>query len=280
MPPPIPSWSEALAAVDRSMPQRPADQLWGYWIPEPALLLGSKDEARQIRYVTNWIRARPIWLYLLHVPGSRACNVGTQFWRSFLNGIPDNTSATTRTGKRILEIKNVFGGVFSDDRFDPETNASVYWHGSQFERVPEGLVPTVIWEVFELGFRYELLALDRYVRPSASRSHLEEAHREDLLGMVFPGRWLRAVDSLPSAHSPGLFAALPQRRASALNALRAVLMRWPGCPSTIASAADLRLNDRTESILELERKLAVFYVDTFFFYSGRAPIIPHMWPSN
>ncbi|TBU28874.1 hypothetical protein BD311DRAFT_662634 [Dichomitus squalens] len=278
MPPPIPSWSEAMSTVDRSMPARAADQLWGYWIPEPALLLGAKDEARQIRYLTNWVRARPIWLYLLRVPGSRACQVGPQLWRTFLNGVPEDPTSTTRNGKRIFAIKNVFGEVVADDQFDPETDAPVDWHGTRFQRVPETLAPGIIWEVFELGFRYELLALDRYLRPSKSQSRPDEALREDLLANVFSGSWLRAVDTLPSAHSPGLFAALPQRRVSALNAFRMVLMRWPGCPSSITSASPLQFSDSTETILELERHLAMFYVDTFFFYSGRAPIVPHLYP--
>ncbi|EJF62122.1 hypothetical protein DICSQDRAFT_169692 [Dichomitus squalens LYAD-421 SS1] len=278
MPPPIPSGSEAMSTVDRSMPARAADQLWGYWIPEPALLLGAKDEARQIRYLTNWVRARLIWLYLLRVPGSRACQVGPQLWRTFLNGVPEDPTSTTRNGKRVFAIKNIFGEVVADDQFDPDTDAPVDWHGTQFQRVPETLAPGIIWEVFELGFRYELLALDRYLRPSKSQSRPDETLREDLLANVFPGSWLRAVDTLPSAHSPGLFAALPQRRVSALNAFRMVLMRWPGCPSSITSASPLQFSDSTETVLDLERHLAMFYVDTFFLYSGRAPIVPHLYP--
>ena len=278
MPPPIPSWAQAMSTVDRSMPARTSDQLWGYWIPEPALLLGAKDEERQIRYLTNWVRARPIWLSLLHTPGSRACQVGPQFWRDFLNGVPQDSKSETRKGKRIREIKNVFGQVFADNQFDPESDAPVDWHGERFQQVPKDLAPAVVWEVFELGFRYELLALDRYIRPSEKRSRQEEARREDLLAKVFPGGWLRAVDSLPTASTSGLFAALPQRRVSALNAFRTVLMRWPGCPESITSASELQSHDSTETILGLELHLASFYVDTFFFYSGRAPIVPHLYP--
>ena len=43
MPPSIPSWDRAMRAVDRSACANPTTDRWGYWIPEPALLLGPKD---------------------------------------------------------------------------------------------------------------------------------------------------------------------------------------------------------------------------------------------
>ncbi|KAI1797039.1 hypothetical protein LXA43DRAFT_1147725 [Ganoderma leucocontextum] len=227
----------------------------------------------------NWVRARPIWLYLLHVPQSRACRVPPQFWRSFLNGIPEDPTSTTRNGKRLIEIKNVFGGVFRVEDFDPATDAAVTWHGSTFQSVPETLAPAVIWEMFELGFRYELLALDRFLRPPECASRPEEARRENLLGKIFPGDWLRAVDALPSPDSGGLFAPLPHCRIHALNALRAVLTRWPGCPSSIARSSPLQLNDGVETIIGVERELAGFYVHMFFMTLGRAPLVPRLYPA-
>ena len=257
----------------------PSHDIWGYWFPEPALLVGPKDEARQLRYLTNWVRLRPVWLYLLRVPDSQPTRIGAQLWRDFLNGVPEaSSSTTTRAGKRMGEIKRILGNAFSDGQFNLETLAPVEWHGTCIENVGGDLAPAVLWELFELGFRYELLALDRYLRPSESRSRPEEARREDLLAKVFPGNWLRAVNTLPSVDSPGLFAELPQRRVGALNALRDVLLRWPGCPSTITSAAPLQNNDSADTIVSVERELSWFYVNTFFFCSARAPLIPHLYP--
>ena len=278
MPNPIPSWGESLSMVNRSMSAPASCEIWGYWFPEPALLVGPKDEARQLRYLTNWVRLRPVWLYLLRVPDSQPTRVSAQLWRDFLNGIHEVSSSTTRAGKRMAEIKRILGDVFNDGQFDLETLGPVYWHGSRIDNVGGDLAPAILWELFELSFRYELLALDRYLRPSESRSRPEEARREDLLAKVFPGHWLRAVNSLPSVDSPGLFAELPQRRVSALNALRDVLLRWPGCPSTITSAAPLQNNDSTDTIVCMERELSWFYVNTFFSYSARAPLIPHLYP--
>lgn len=261
------------------MPARPSDQLWGYWIPEPALVLGPKDEERQARYLTNWVRARPVWLYMLSVPESRASQLAPQSWRSFFNGVPGDPNSTTRNGKRQVEIKNIFGTVFREEDFDTTMNAAITWHGATFQTVPDALAPAIVWEMFDLAFRYELLALDRFLRPPDVASRPDEARREAILGKVFPGDWLRAVDSLPSRDSAGLFARLPHRRIQALNAFRAVLARWPGCPSRIASSMVLGSNDTEETILALERDLAGFYVDMFFFCSGRAPLVPHLYPA-
>lgn len=278
MPPPIPSWSEALSGVDRSMLARPSDQLWGYWISEPTLVLGPQDEDRQQHYLMNWICTCPIWLYLLHVPESHASRVAAQFWRSFLNGVPDDPASMTRSGKWLIEIKNVFGSAFREEQFNPGTDHAILWHRCAFLTVPEDLAPAVVWEMFDLGFRYELLALDRFLRPAGSASRQEEACQEDLLAKVFPGCWLWALSSLPSANSSGLFAPLPHRRVTTLNALRAVLVRWPSCPTSIALASPLQLSDGAEMILRFERDLAVFYMDMFFLCSGCAPLVPHMYP--
>lgn len=261
------------------MPAQPADEIWGYWIPDPALLLGPKDELRQRRYLTNWVRARPVWLYLLHVPDSGACKVSPQFWRSFLNGVPDDPMSITRNGKRLLETKNIFSGVFCDEQFDTQNVAPVSWHGRTFQNVPDDLASAILWEAFELGFRYELLALDRYLRPMESRGRQDETRREDTLGRMFPGGWLRAVHSLPSSESHGLFVSLPHRRVSALNTFREILMRWPGCPDKITSTLPLRPADTPGRIEEFEFNLATYYVDMFFFSSGRAPLVPHMYPA-
>ena len=186
--------------------------------------------------------------------------------------------STTRTGKRVVEIQNIFSGVFRKEDFDIQTNDPVAWHGKTFQLVPDHLAPAVIWEVFDLGFRYELLALDRCLRSQGSRDRHDEMQREEFLGSVFPGGWLRSLDSLPSPEAHGLFASLPQRRVSALNAFRQILVQWPACPDGIISATLLQSGDTTQRIEEFEFELARFYVHTFFLYSGRAPLVPHMYP--
>ena len=134
----------------------------------------------------------------------------------------------------------------------------------------------MLWEMFELGFRYELLALDRFLRPMFNRR--EEARREEFLSRIFPGNDIHAVVSLPTTDSPGLFAKDPYRRIGALNAFRDVLLRWAWCPSNIKRSTPLHLRSTAEAIEAMEYSLASFYVNQFFCAAGRAPLVPHLAP--
>ncbi|KAM5540060.1 hypothetical protein V8D89_006200 [Ganoderma adspersum] len=283
MPPSIPSWDRAMRAVDRSARAKPPTDIWGYWIPEPALLLGPKDPVRARRFLLNWVRAQPVWLYMLQVPGAHA-------WRDFLHGVPEEPSSTTMAGRRAFEIKRIFGRVFAEQDFCPAVaspgeagagagaEAEVEWHGGRLtlSAVDARVGPCIVWETFELGFRYELLALDRFMRPVFAPEDIVE--REALVARVFPAGSFWAVSRLPEADSWGLFAPLPHRRIHALNALREILTSWMLCPQKIRVAKPLQLSDSVETIEEMELWLAVYYTQMFFDVSGRAPIVPHRWP--
>ncbi|RPD58900.1 hypothetical protein L226DRAFT_572475 [Lentinus tigrinus ALCF2SS1-7] len=276
MPCPLPCWCRALAQVDRSAVARRPELVWPYWIPEPALILGPQDAVRARRYVMNWVRARPIWLWLLRRGDQAAVTVTTQMWRSYLNGVPE-PSLATKSGRRAMEIKQIFGAVLAQEEVEPHDAGGVQWHQYHLSDVPEDLCPIIIWEVHELAFRYELLALDRACRPA--RTPAEDLRREDLLARVFPSQALWSVISLPPPDSVGLFARVPHRRIAALNALREVLIGWPGCPDALLQETPLTGTDTADRIEVVESRIARFYVNSFFHHAGRAPIVPHMLPS-
>ncbi|KAI0716591.1 hypothetical protein C8Q76DRAFT_794875 [Earliella scabrosa] len=278
MPPPIPSWSQALLSVDRSQPAGPAEQRWAYWVPEPALVLGSHDRHRQRRYVTNWVRACPVWLYVLRHPHADSLRVSSQTWRLFLNGIPDDPSSLTKNGQRYMEIKQVFGAVLAEEDFNCADCGPVKWHQYTFTECPDQLCSLVIWELHELAFRNEFWALDRHFR----RLHnpLDQALREDFLGAVFPHHGIRQLAYLPRSDEFGLFSPLPQRRVNSLNAFREVLRDWPDFPEDLDGAPLLRGSDSSDIIEQYEYGLASFYTQAFFAAAGRAPIVPHLLPSG
>ena len=90
----------------------------------------------------------------------------------------------TKSGKRLIEMKHIFCRVFAETELRPDNHEVVSWHGHTFEEVPEGLAVWVVWEAHELGFRYELLALDRYLHPCPRVE--DEVQREELLARIFP----------------------------------------------------------------------------------------------
>ena len=263
-----------MQAVDRSAPAK--DPIWGYWIPEPALLLGPQERTRVNRYIMNWLRVRPAWLYMLRMSSSSARKVSSQSWRTFFNGVPDDPSNITRSGRRIQEIKSIFGDFFAEAALDPSTQAPVPWFRYNISEINGSVASLVLWEMFDLGFRYELLALDRFFRPNLS--HREEARRVEFLSRIFPGNDIYAVVSLPTADSPGLSAKYPHRRVHSLNAFRDVLLRWAWCPEEITQSAPLHPGSTTAEIEAMEYRLASFYVNQFFLTAGRAPLVPHLTP--
>ncbi len=278
MPPGIPSWQRALSEVDRSQPAPPREVIWPYWVPEPALLIGSQERDRQQRYLMNWVRARPIWISLLQLRDRPLSTVNTQCWRVYLNGVPAKANEQTAYGRRVSYIKRVFSDVLQDDDIEPVNGGDVDWHGHRFSEVPETLCPWILWEVHELAFRYELLALDRDCCCPATM--IEERQAQERIARVFPGQNLWRVTHLPTADQPGLFAASPHRRISALNALHDVAVRWPGCPPPLQNVAALTTLDDTATVEVFEYWLARFYVQIFFKRAGRPPVLPHFLPSR
>ncbi len=277
MPPAIPAWTIALAQVDRSQPVRGPSETWPYWIPEPGLVIGSQDAQRQRKYIINWVRARPIWLSLLQVPDRPTPVVNSQGWRIYLNGVPAEAAVATCTGRRRKAIKEVFGAILEDEDIEPGDSRPVQWHGMRFSEVPEALCPWVVWELHELAFRYELVALDRVCQPP--KTFEQEGEAEDRVASVFPDQSLWSVTRLPGADESGLFARVSQRRVGALNALRDILVRWPGTPIALMNAPDLTIQDPGDTVAEIERIIAKFYVETFFTIAGRPPIVPHFLPT-
>ncbi|RDX41580.1 hypothetical protein OH76DRAFT_1364402, partial [Lentinus brumalis] len=278
MPPELSTWQDAFRSVDLSKPARPNPEIWGYWIPEPALLLRPKTEDRRDRYIMTWLRLRAGWLYLLRLLDVPVTSVPTQWWRDVLFGPTGRTDrdASTLNTKRWEQIKKVFGTIFEEAHFDSNQSGPIWWCGHRVRNVDAKLRSKIIWEMFDLGFRYELLALDRLFVPSRKDPHGEKK-RVDMLAAVFPGHHLYSIPELPD-EGAGLSARVPHRRVPSLEAFRRVVSRWPSCPASIHESPPFAITMSHEEILTREKVLVKYYVDTFFAQSGRAPIVPHEYP--
>ncbi|KAI0686518.1 hypothetical protein C8Q76DRAFT_772315 [Earliella scabrosa] len=275
MPASLSAWQQAMQGVDRSAPAKRGPQLWGYWIPEPGLLLGPKMAERSLRYLSNWLRIRPAWMYVLATPQPGVTRVQPQWWRDYLNGdtetmlVPNNTYRA----RRLEAVKAVFGRALDMGAYVGLGAKTVRWFSYRVGQLDAHLCKLVLWEIHELGFCQELLALDRVLVPAC-----DETWREELLARVFVSHDLYSIHTLPSVPI-GLGADLPQARARYLEALWQVLIRWPLCPSVLHAGQPLALTTRRDRIECLELAMTSFYVSTFFVYSGRAPIVPHALPT-
>lgn len=128
----------------------------------------------------------------------------------------------------------------------------------------------VLWELSELNFRFELLALDK--QASGVSGAAAEDH-QDMICRCFPNYSL--IAELPNA-TQGLASLDWQQRLPILLRLRTLMRDWRGHKPTPLILPDLdSLNLYTETdTLMLEDAVARFYTQTFFNFFGRAAVIP------
>ncbi len=140
------------------------------------------------------------------------------------------------------------------------------------------LMLEMVWELCEMGFRHELLEVDRFLVPSMGRDpDTGKFQRWLMVNNVFPPSRPFHLKQLPTAID-GLAASDLVSRARYLDALRLLLSRWPSVPPSIKSSQSL-LNVASVPLLEkVERDMAKFYCQTFYEVSGRAAIIPRRFP--
>ena len=212
------------------------------------------------------LRARPVWLSVVGLPNFTTAKLPTPVWRDFLHGVPDDPNSHTKNGKCAFEIKQIFGQVFSDQQLNSHTSGTAQWHGCCIKLMNDEIGPFIIWEMFQLGFQYELRALDCALH--SADSNMLEAEREAQLSHIFPEDNLFSVICLPQLDTPGLFAPLPHHRIPSLNVLHDILKKWPMCPLGIMEAKPLQISDTIDAIMDFELRLACFYMQTFFDVAG------------
>ena len=165
--------------------------------------------------------------------------------------------------------------VFDAKTLDKEAPVQFFGHVVP-DAPPELLGKQITWDLFELGFRQELDRLDQHLAPVPRKDDFEyEAFRQEILGLVFPGGM--RYNQLPS-RAVGLAASDIRERAKSLEGLRRLMIWWRTASSSIKKMPPLLLQSN-DFILQAERRLARFYVQQFFETSGRAAVIPHIFPA-
>ncbi|KAG1899744.1 uncharacterized protein F5891DRAFT_1189554 [Suillus fuscotomentosus] len=179
LPPPNLHWEGAMKIVTREQSRihTPYIIYRGYRFPKPALLIGPKlPECLQV-YLANWLASCAPWIG--QVDHDSPCTYPTpQLWRDFLGSVPSAQPQSLKekdpdrkglmaTEKRKQVMWDLFGDNLLEtqgDIFSPE-GVVEYW-GEQIPvttlaNPPTLLAQKVTWELFELGFRYELRDLDQ-----------------------------------------------------------------------------------------------------------------------
>ncbi|KAH7903535.1 hypothetical protein BJ138DRAFT_1020478, partial [Hygrophoropsis aurantiaca] len=220
-----------------------------------------------------------------------------QIWRDFLNSIPSEESLAITAARRAAEgrspttaaiaRKMVAKELFGEDLLDVQGTTwaikdSVEWRGqlipiSTLSDPPTRLMRQILWELYELNFRFELLALDHIMAPEI----WEEApvERRELLYSIFPGEGGLVMWSGPlPSEEEGLFCGSFKQAAPYVESFRKLLWSWNGAPARLRDPVELK-GDGNQTFWTLMECAAHFYVQTFFDHFGRPLVVPHTLPT-
>lgn len=293
MPPTISVWSHALrrviADIDRLVyEKKPTDS--GYIFPEPGLFVGVTTDERKAIYFSNWLKYRSTLIHRQSFSSS-ASPINNQQWRTLLflpldhnPAAPPKHDAPSHRNRTQVQhdivrtlLKNCLD---TDEELDLRTEAAAdtWWNGQKImlgSIPPVNVAQEILWELYELNFRYEFFALDR-------RAHVpvigaNGPPREELILACFPGRPSLMSAPVRSARE-GLASPDWRVRRSPVVAMRMVMQSWKGFTGFgfhVAKNAN-ELSER--EFHDVESAVANFYTQLFYDYFARAAIVPHTLP--
>ncbi|KAN0101362.1 hypothetical protein V8E55_001346 [Tylopilus felleus] len=252
--------------------------------PDPVMMAVVQSPDTMRRYFANWLAIRTTWTQLLIANLSATETLTSKEWRAFLNSTPadlESTKATTSAQGRLNVLKRLHNVL-------PDNATGMTWAGDDkvtfrnhvvkvFKSIPPPQARAITWELCELHFQYDLLAMDREMVPKK----WEElpAEREALWREVCPEHTLGGSwdGPLPTAEN-GLMRTVNERdKFQMLNAFARLLSGWPGAPKHFAHHPITPTFDVT-TLYGARSELMTFYTKKFYQHNGRPPIFPRHLP--
>lgn len=272
-----------------------------YVFPDPGLILSTTNSERGIRYLKNWVKSREAWLYIANSPNRNPVALSLQIWRDllyhgFATGERKEIPAVTLA--RIQGWVKGYGwsvGSNGDIQLDAcapaeeeefDMDLPLEWNGEVLqwgddEFATDGTVQKVLWELYELNFRSELLTMDYELANAHHQTPESSAEREDFVAKCFNGGdeqdfcWFRP--HLSSANSGLTDPDFTLRHPFVVN-LANVMRTWDvSLPSVLASITHIvdRPHLTEKEMYSLEVKVASLYCQTCYDVRGRPPVTPH-----
>jgi hypothetical protein len=275
MPLPIPAWRDALRAVDRDPsrchPSNGSSPHDGKYLFPDASLFATANESRRAKFFATWRAIRPACIFRVSSAESIATPVSNQHWRDFLfDGLLSSSHAAKLVNRRE-EVKALFANALEELQLNLGPSLS-----DHFPSVPVADAQRILWELTELNFRFELLALDK----RASSSPRSEDDRQAMVLKCFNGFSLLVAN--PANANTGLQSQEWREKLPFLLALRALIQDWDwdGVKPTPLLLPDLPSYDMytEKDVQQLEDSIAQFYTQTFFCFFGRAATVPMRLP--
>ncbi len=279
LPPIIPSWKAGLLAVNAD-PSRTDVAASGYTFPKPELFVSVQTPEKQKIVLLAWLRLR-VGLIVLLAPPFNPPVLPHQTWRTLLqfdwlqnpaNHDPASSQVNDREAKRRERASIFLAGCQGELTLRQDQPAKAKWRDIDVDHLSQDDIQAILWELSELNFRLELLALDVRMCGIALDEEAQRTAHSRHLGLCFPTHKLDLcwIVDLGSANH-GLGDAVWVNCAPYVCALRRVMASWVHPPPEITRK---RETYNPEQLERLELAVTRYYCDTFFLKFGRAPIVP------
>ncbi|KAI6019754.1 hypothetical protein F5J12DRAFT_780850 [Pisolithus orientalis] len=179
-----------------------------------------------------------------------------QMWRDFLNTINTDPLPSTQTALRKLVVQDILGeGIINSAQGLAGAPEEITWQGMQVKILsllnpPLWFIWSLLWELYELNFCYELYVLDRAPIPNlwTSSDEMQLTH-QTLLYSIFPGEsslmmWSESL--LQDSHKLGLCATDVLTALPYINKFCHLLSTWPGAPACLQYPVEMKDQDDKE----------------------------------
>ena len=272
---------EGLKAAGR---RQEKGQLDLYLFPDPGLL--------RPKFYENWLLSRPAWVWRASQRQPPAKLLSPAMWRECLfYGLAtgkSNLRPGTKEFEKVDQMANAFGYRLDNSgnltvpgaRAYPMsgTDGGLKWKGNSVAKKPDGslddqVVREMLWELYELSFRLELLALDK--RMSRAETVDEVLDRQEKVNLCFAGghskNFMLFPPEIPVANA-GLASDSIEGRRPFVVALARLMTGWKVRIPNVIQQQD---NLSEDGVAALESTVAAFYCQTFYDVRERAPLTPH-----
>ncbi|KAJ8073869.1 hypothetical protein PM082_012147 [Marasmius tenuissimus] len=281
--PPIPEcWVNALSSIERN--RRPAKETvvnGGYSFLDPGMILFPPPEKRE-RLLRNWLRLRPVLIFRHCMPAGVASGAwSSKQWRVILGTTDDYTpkEGSHKMAEQRAVVKDLLGQClkfYGDLEYDPKDTLHFKWQDC---RLPVGrlsdplLAQEIVWELFELNFRFEFHALHHKMCPSE-----EFVFSPDVQACFSGAEGIGNPTQIDFRRAnSGVAAASIRHRGKYFHRMCHVMKGWPGGAKADSFVAGKeKWEDHSDDEMEkMEEWVTKFYCQAFFENFGRPPVLPH-----
>lgn len=243
------------------------------------------SEVRRERNIFAWLLSRSANLRRLsndlHSDDSVPVGVSNEIWRVYLGtdvadnealpgNLLDRSTAGTFNGRApALQRRQAAVAIFGrpPDKFNMQEATwrghNIRW-GTIFQHNPQ-LVKEIMWDLHWSSFRFDLIAIDRYLASDRWDSHKYE--RLDALCTVF-GTADALVFEDGRIYNSGIASVDSFERERSYSALAFLMDAWPQSSARIRHASGKITPD----------EVAFRYCSTFAYAFGRPPVLPKLVP--